>query len=139
VVLRHQPATLVVAVANADRHGSCLYVVIPKGFFPGAGHPASVLGISEAGAVGVVSRRWPSASRLWARVILQDPGGLELCRRSSASTAPNTTLNSGRIQIKPEAARGAALERHRDPSGACKPEPREGAGHPTVPAAGAGT
>ena len=60
-VLRHQTATLLVAVATLVAT-VVLYVVVPKGFFP-VQDTGVILGISEAPQIDLVRRPWPSGSR----------------------------------------------------------------------------
>ena len=96
MVLRHQTATLLVAVATLVAT-VYLYVVVPKGFFP-VQDTGVILGISEAADEHQLSRPWPSCSRSCRRVILQDPA-VESLSSFIGIDGTNTTLNSGRIQI----------------------------------------
>src|SRR5215471_8834614 len=69
-VLRHQPATLVVAAATLVTT-ILLFLVIPKGFFP-VQDTGVILGISEASQT-VSFSAMADRQRALARVILQDP------------------------------------------------------------------
>ncbi len=95
VVLRHQPATLVVA-AGTLAATIYLFMIIPKGFFP-VQDTGVILGVSEAPQT--VS--FPSMSarqQQLAKVILNDPA-VESLSSFIGIDGTNTTLNSGRIQI----------------------------------------
>jgi multidrug efflux pump len=94
-VLKHQRATLVVAIATLVTT-LLLYVVIPKGFFP-IQDTGIILGISEASqtaSFGAMADR----QRALARIILQDPAVASLSSFIGID-GTNTTVNSGRIQI----------------------------------------
>ncbi len=102
-VLRHQPTTLIVAVATLVVT-VLLYVLVPKGFFP-VQDTGVILGISEASqtaSFGDMSER----QQALARVILKDQG-VESLSSFIGIDGTNTTMNSGRIQInlKPLKAR----------------------------------
>jgi multidrug efflux pump len=104
-VLKHQPATLMVAVATLG----CtilLYVVIPKGFFP-VQDTGVILGISEAPQT-ISFPAMADRQQALARAILDDPAVANLSSFIGID-GTNTTLNSGRIQInlKPLEQRGA--------------------------------
>ncbi len=94
-VLRHQTATLVVAIATLF-FTVFLYIVVPKGFFP-VQDTGIILGISEA-------PQWisfPAMAReqqALARVILKDPAVASLSTFIGVD-GTNTTLNSGRVLI----------------------------------------
>ena len=95
VVLRHQPATLLVALGTLGLT-IYLYVIVPKGFFP-VQDTGSILGISQAPET--VS--FTAMSRLQqqlADVIRQDPA-VENLTSFIGVDGVNTTMNSGRIQI----------------------------------------
>ena len=95
VVLKHQTATLVVALATLAST-VLLYIAVPKGFFP-VQDTGVILGISEAPPT--VS--FPAmAERQQALVteILKDPAVASLSSFIGID-GTNTTLNSGRIQI----------------------------------------
>ena len=95
VVLKHQTATLVVALATLAST-VLLYIAVPKGFFP-VQDTGVILGISEAPQT--VS--FPAmAERQQALVteILKDPAVASLSSFIGID-GTNTTLNSGRIQI----------------------------------------
>ncbi|PYQ66477.1 MAG: multidrug transporter subunit MdtB [Acidobacteria bacterium] len=105
-VLRHQPTTLVIAVATLLAT-ILLYIVIPKGFFP-VQDTGVILGISEASQT-VSFSAMAERQRALARVILQDPA-VESLSSFIGIDGTNTTINSGRIQInlKPLKERKAA-------------------------------
>jgi multidrug efflux pump len=108
-VLRHQTATLVVAVATFLAT-LLLYVVIPKGFFP-VQDTGVILGVSEA-PQDVSFSEMSARQQALARVILQEPA-VESLSSFIGVDGTNTTGNSGRIQInlKPLAKRrGSASE-----------------------------
>ncbi len=105
-VLRHQPTTLIVAVATLVVT-VLLYIIVPKGFFP-VQDTGVILGISEAtqtASFGEMSERQQSL----ARVILKDPG-VESLSSFIGIDGTNTTMNSGRIQINLKPLK----ERHHD-------------------------
>ena len=95
VVLRHQTATLVVAVATLLAT-LALFVVVPKGFFP-VQDTGVILGISEAPQTVSFSAMAERQQAL-ARVILTDPA-VESLSSFIGVDGTNTTPNSGRIQI----------------------------------------
>ncbi len=103
IVLRHQTATLVVAVATLAAT-LLLYVVVPKGFFP-VQDTGVLLGISEA-AQTVSFAAMAERQQALAHVILQDPA-VESLSSFIGVDGTNATLNSGRLQInlKPLAER----------------------------------
>jgi multidrug efflux pump len=94
-VLRHQVATLVVAVATLVLT-VVLYLIVPKGFFP----------TQDSGAIQAVSEAPQSISfaamaerqQALARVILKDPAVKSISTFIGVD-GTNTTLNSGRILI----------------------------------------
>jgi multidrug efflux pump len=95
IVLRHQPATLLVAVATLVAT-IYLYIVVPKGFFP-VQDTGVILAISEAPqsiSFEAMSRRQQELNR----AILDDPA-VESLSSFIGIDGANTTLNSGRIQI----------------------------------------
>ncbi len=94
-VLKHQGATLVVAVATLALTVG-LYVVIPKGFFP-VQDTGVILGISEA-AQTVSFPSMADRQQALARVILKDPA-VESLSSFIGIDGTNTTMNSGRIQV----------------------------------------
>jgi multidrug efflux pump len=103
VVLDHQPATLLVAVATLGLT-LLLYVVVPKGLFP-IQDTGVILGISEAPQ----SVSFPSMAQrqqALARAIMSDPAVDTLSSFIGIDSA-NVTLNSGRllITLKPLAER----------------------------------
>ncbi len=94
-VLRHQAATILVAVATLV--GTIwLYVIVPKGFFP-VQDTGEILGISQAPQTVSFAALAQRQQEL-ARIILQDPAVQTLSSFIGADGI-NTTPNSGRIQI----------------------------------------
>ncbi|MDP9113045.1 MAG: efflux RND transporter permease subunit [Acidobacteriota bacterium] len=103
VVLRHQPLTLLVALATLGLT-VYLYIIVPKGFFP----------VQDTGAILAISQApetvsFPAMSKLQqdlVTVIRQDPA-VENLTSFIGADGVNTTMNSGRIQItlKPLAQR----------------------------------
>src|SRR4030095_15767314 len=95
VVLNHQPATLLVAVATLVLT-VVLYLAVPKGFFP----------VQDTGAIQVITEAPQSVSfsamaerqRAAARVILKHPdvSGLSSFIGIDGS---NATLNTGRMLV----------------------------------------
>jgi multidrug efflux pump len=102
-VLRHQTATLVVALGTLAAT-FLLYVIVPKGFFP-VQDTGVILGISEAAQTASFTAMAERQQAL-VQVILQDPAVQSLSSFIGVDGV-NTTLNSGRIQInlKPLAER----------------------------------
>jgi len=103
VVLRHQPLTLLVALATLGLT-VLLWLVVPKGFFP-VQDTGLLLGISEAPqsiAFSAMSRR----QQALADAILQDPA-VENLASYIGIDGDNLTLNSGRllISLKPHSKR----------------------------------
>jgi multidrug efflux pump len=94
-VLRHQRATLTIAVATLVTT-VLLYIVIPKGFFP-VQDTGVILGISEASQT-VSFARMADRQQALARSILKDPA-VESLSSFIGIDGTNTTMNSGRIQI----------------------------------------
>ena len=94
-VLRHQRATLVVAVGTLVTT-LLLYLVIPKGFFP-VQDTGVILGISEASQTASFSTMSDRQQAL-ARAILEDPAVASLSSFIGVD-GTNPTVNSGRIQI----------------------------------------
>jgi len=94
-VLRHQTATLVVAVGTLVTT-LLLYLVIPKGFFP-VQDTGVILGISEASQTASFSTMSERQQAL-ARAILEDPAVASLSSFIGVD-GTNPTVNSGRIQI----------------------------------------
>jgi multidrug efflux pump len=95
VVLRHQTATLVVALATLVST-LLLYIAIPKGFFP-VQDTGVILGISEAGQT-ISFPAMAERQQAMAKAILEDPA-VESLSSFIGIDGTNTTLNSGRIQI----------------------------------------
>jgi multidrug efflux pump len=94
-VLKHQPATLAVAVATLLAT-VLLYLFIPKGFFP-IQDTGVILGISEAEQT-VSFAAMAERQKALTRVILRDPAVASLSSFIGID-GNNTTLNTGRIQI----------------------------------------
>jgi multidrug efflux pump len=94
-VLRHQGATLFVAVAMLVLT-VWLYVIVPKGFFP-VQDTGVIQGISDA-AQDISFPAMAERQQALARVILQDPA-VESLSSFIGADGINTTLNSGRILI----------------------------------------
>ena len=102
-VLRHQPLTLLVAVATLGLT-VLLYLAVPKGFFP-VQDTGMIQGISEAPqsiSFAAMSQRQQELSA----VILQDPAVQSLSSYIGVD-GDNATLNSGRllINLKPHGER----------------------------------
>ncbi|MFJ4430782.1 MdtB/MuxB family multidrug efflux RND transporter permease subunit [Pseudomonas sp. NPDC089395] len=102
-VLRHQPLTLLVAVASLALT-VVLYLAVPKGFFP-VQDTGVIQGISEAPqstSFAAMSERQQALSK----VILQDPAVQSLSSYIGVD-GDNATLNSGRllINLKPHGER----------------------------------
>jgi multidrug efflux pump len=98
-VLRHQTATLVIAVATLALT-FWLYVITPKGFFP-VQDTGVILGISEAPQTVSFNSMAQRQQKL-AKVILADPA-VDSLSSFIGIDGTNVTLNSGRIQtnLKP--------------------------------------
>jgi multidrug efflux pump len=94
-VLRHQTATLLVAVGTLVAT-ILLYVIVPKGFFP-VQDTGVILGVSEAPQTVSFATMAQRQQKL-AQVILQDPAVQSLSSFIGVDGV-NTTINSGRIQI----------------------------------------
>ena len=94
-VLRHQGATLVVAVGTLVLT-ILLYVIVPKGFFP-VQDTGVIQGISEA-PVTTSFAAMAQRQQALAEVILKDPA-VESLSSFIGVDGINTTLNSGRILI----------------------------------------
>lgn len=102
-VLKHQPLTLLVAIATLGLT-VLLYMVVPKGFFP-VQDTGVIQGISEA-PQSVSFAAMSARQQSLAKIILQDPAVASLSSYIGVD-GDNTTLNSGRllINLKPHAAR----------------------------------
>ncbi|HJV36993.1 MdtB/MuxB family multidrug efflux RND transporter permease subunit [Geomonas sp.] len=94
-VLKHQNATLLVAVATM-LVTVLLYIAIPKGFFP-VQDTGAIQGISEA-PQSISFAAMAERQQALAREILQDPAVASLSSFIGVD-GTNTTLNSGRILI----------------------------------------
>ena len=94
-VLRHQPLTLLVAIATLGLT-VVLYLVVPKGFFP-VQDTGVIQGISEAPqsiSFAAMSQR----QQALAKIILADPA-VESLSSYIGVDGDNATLNSGRLLI----------------------------------------
>jgi multidrug efflux pump len=102
-VLDRQGATLIVAIATLILT-VLLYILIPKGFFPGQ-DTGAIQGISEAPQT-ISFAAMAERQQGLARVILQDPA-VESLSSFIGVDGTNATLNSGRmlINLKPLAQR----------------------------------
>jgi len=94
-VLKHQTATLLVAVATLV-FTIVLYIIVPKGFFP-VQDTGIIQGISEASQTISFPAMAEKQQEL-AHLILQDPA-VDSLSSFIGVDGTNTTLNSGRIQI----------------------------------------
>ncbi|HVN77472.1 MAG TPA: efflux RND transporter permease subunit [Terriglobia bacterium] len=94
-VLRHQTATLLVAIATLILT-VVLYIYIPKGFFP-IQDTGVIQGVSES-AQTVSFQKMSSQQQELAKIILADPA-VESLSSFIGIDGINTTLNSGRILI----------------------------------------
>ncbi|WP_421524046.1 MdtB/MuxB family multidrug efflux RND transporter permease subunit [Pseudomonas yamanorum] len=102
-VLKHQPLTLLVAIATLGLT-VVLYLVVPKGFFP-VQDTGVIQGISEAPqsiSFAAMSQRQQEL----AKIILEDPS-VESLSSYIGVDGDNATLNSGRllINLKPHGER----------------------------------
>jgi multidrug efflux pump len=95
VVLRHQPATLLVAAATLGLT-IYLYEIVPKGFFP-VQDTGAILGISQA-PESVSFSAMSSLQQGLVEAIREDPA-VENLTSFIGADGVNTTMNSGRIQI----------------------------------------
>jgi len=95
VILRHQTATLLVAVATLVLT-VFLYIVIPKGFFP-VQDTGVIQGISQA-PQAISFQAMEREQQALAAVILKDPA-VESLSSFIGPDGMNTTLNSGRMEI----------------------------------------
>jgi len=94
-ILKHQTATLLVAVATLV-FTILLYVVVPKGFFP-VQDTGVIQGISDA-AQNISFTAMAERQQALAQVILKDPA-VESLSSFIGVDGINATLNSGRILI----------------------------------------
>jgi len=106
-VLRHQRATLVVAVLTTALT-ALLYVLIPKGLFPtqDTGQLQARLQASQEVSYARMSELQQAA----ARAILQDADVQSLSSFVGVDAANNTMLNAGRMLINLKAGHGAQAE-----------------------------
>ncbi|MEP9365956.1 MdtB/MuxB family multidrug efflux RND transporter permease subunit [Xanthobacter sp. VNH20] len=107
VVLRHQGATLLVAVATLGVTVA-LYVAIPKGFFP-VQDTGLISGVSE-GPQSISYAGMAERQQALAAAILKDPDVSALSSFIGAD-GTNPTLNTGRflIELKPKGERTATV------------------------------
>jgi multidrug efflux pump len=94
-VLKHQPLTLLVAIATLALT-VLLYLAVPKGFFP-VQDTGVIQGISEA-PQSISFRAMSERQQRLAEVILQDPAVASLSSYIGVD-GDNPTLNSGRLLI----------------------------------------
>jgi multidrug efflux pump len=94
-VLKHQTATLAVAVATLVLT-VLLYIIVPKGFFP-VQDTGIIQGISQA-PQSISFAAMSARQQQLAQVILKDPA-VENLSSFIGVDGTNTTLNSGRILI----------------------------------------
>src|SRR5208337_459061 len=94
-VLKHQAATLVVAVGTLVLT-VLLYIMIPKGFFP-VQDTGAIQGISEA-PQSISFAAMAERQQALAKVILKDPA-VESLSTFIGVDGTNTTLNTGRVLI----------------------------------------
>jgi multidrug efflux pump len=102
-VLRHQPLTLLVAIATLGIT-VLLYLAVPKGFFP-VQDTGVIQGISEA-PQSVSFASMSQRQQALAKIILKDPAVASLSSYIGVD-GDNATLNSGRmlINLKPHGDR----------------------------------
>ena len=102
-VLKHQPLTLLVAIATLGIT-VLLYLAVPKGFFP-VQDTGVIQGISEA-PQSVSFASMSERQQALAKIILQDPAVASLSSYIGVD-GDNATLNSGRmlINLKPHSQR----------------------------------
>ncbi|WP_062381747.1 MdtB/MuxB family multidrug efflux RND transporter permease subunit [Pseudomonas abietaniphila] len=102
-VLKHQPLTLLVAIATLGIT-VLLYLAVPKGFFP-VQDTGVIQGISEA-PQSVSFASMSERQQALAKIILQDPAVASLSSYIGVD-GDNATLNSGRmlINLKPHGQR----------------------------------
>ncbi|MDH4448351.1 MAG: efflux RND transporter permease subunit [Acidovorax sp.] len=106
-VLRHQGATLVVAVLTLALT-ALLYVLIPKGLFPtqDTGQLQARLEASQ----DVSYARMTELQQAAARAILADPDLASLSSFVGVDAANNTMLNTGRMLVNLKPERGSQAE-----------------------------
>ncbi|SES65462.1 MdtB/MuxB family multidrug efflux RND transporter permease subunit [Pseudomonas graminis] len=102
-VLKHQPLTLLVAIATLGIT-VLLYLAVPKGFFP-VQDTGVIQGISEA-PQSVSFASMSQRQQALAKIILKDPAVASLSSYIGVD-GDNATLNSGRmlINLKPHSER----------------------------------
>lgn len=107
-VLRHQPLTLLVAVATLALT-VVLYLIVPKGFFP-VQDTGFIQAVSEA-PQAISFQAMSERQQALAEIILRDPAVQSLSSYIGVD-GDNATLNSGRllINLKPHAERDLSAE-----------------------------
>ncbi len=108
VVLRHQPATLLVAILTLV--GTLyLYDVVPKGFLPQQ-DTGVIIGVTDA-APSISFKAMTERQRAIAAIVRQDPDVVGVASFVGAGTV-NATNNTGRLTItlKPKEQRSASAE-----------------------------
>jgi multidrug efflux pump len=113
-VLRHQPLTLIVAVATLALT-VLLYVVIPKGLFPT--QDTGQLQARIEAAQDVSYTRMAELQQQAAKAILADPEVASVSSVVGVDAANNTALNTGSMLINMRADRGnqeATMQRLRE-------------------------
>jgi hydrophobe/amphiphile efflux-1 (HAE1) family protein len=115
-VLRHQPLTLLVAIATLV--GTIwLYFVVPKGLLPQQ-DTGMIIGVTEA-AQSISFKAMISLQRQVSEMVMKDPDVTAVASFTGAGTV-NPTMNSGRlyIRLKPRDERNATatdiIDRLRD-------------------------
>lgn len=103
VVLRHQPLTLLVAIATLALT-ALLYLAMPKGFFP-VQDTGVIQGVAEA-PQSISFQAMSERQRALAEVVLKDPAVASLSSYIGVDGS-NPTLNTGRllINLKPHSER----------------------------------
>ncbi|MGD1074570.1 MAG: efflux RND transporter permease subunit, partial [Thermodesulfovibrionales bacterium] len=94
-VLKHQKATLLVAVATLVLT-VLLYIIVPKGFFP-VQDTGLILGVSEA-PQSISFMAMAEKQQELAKIVLKDPAVQSLSTFIGVD-GTNTTLNSGRVLV----------------------------------------
>jgi hydrophobe/amphiphile efflux-1 (HAE1) family protein len=105
VVLRHRFSTLMVMLGTIALTG-CLYVVIPKGFFPQQ-DTGLIIGLSEA-AQDISFQAMAERQQALINAVMQDPAVASIGSAVGAGGG-NTTVNNGRvfIALKPQNQRSS--------------------------------
>ncbi len=114
VVFRHQPLTLLVAVATVVLTG-LLYLAIPKGLFPT--QDTGQLQAQVVAAQEVSFARMSDLQKQTVQAILQDPDVESVSSAVGVDAANNTMLNTGSLSInlkRPHAAQETVMQHLRD-------------------------